>query len=166
MTGVWQFVIDALLIGAGATAVMDLWILLQKHLFGVPSLDYGMVGRWLGNLPRGRFVNDKMADVPPVPGELAIGWAAHYAIGIVFAALLLLIWGLEWARDPTALPALLFGITSVAAPFFIMQPGMGAGIAASKMPNPNAARLRSLIAHTAFGVGLYIAALLNASWIY
>jgi hypothetical protein len=44
----------------------------------------------------------------------------------------------------------------------MMQPGMGAGIAASKTPNPNAARLRSILAHTAFGIGLYGSALLSA----
>ena len=37
---------------------------------------------------------------------------------------------------PTFLPALLVGIGTVAAPFFILQPGMGAGIAASRTPNP------------------------------
>ncbi|MDO9126054.1 MAG: DUF2938 family protein, partial [Parvibaculum sp.] len=40
--------------------------------------------------------------------------------------------------------------------------GMGAGIAASKTPKPNAARLRSLVSHTVFGIGLYVAALLVA----
>ncbi|MCY1457414.1 hypothetical protein D9M71_747140 [compost metagenome] len=56
------------------------------------------------------------------------------------------------------LPALLFGLASLAAPFFILQPGMGAGIAASRTPRPNTARLRSLMAHTVFGIGLYLAA--------
>jgi len=41
------------------------------------------------------------------------------------------------------------------APFFLMQPGMGAGIATSKTPRPNAARLQSLITHAVFGLGLY-----------
>jgi hypothetical protein len=46
----------------------------------------------------------------------------------------------------------------VAAPFFLMQPGMGAGIAASRTPRPAAARLHSLINHAVFGLGLYLAA--------
>jgi hypothetical protein len=40
-----------------------------------------------------------------------------------------------------------------------MQPGMGAGIAASRAPRPNAARLQSLVTHTIFGLGLYVAGL-------
>jgi len=66
--------------------------------------------------------------------------------------------GEPWTAQPTLAPALLFGILSVAAPFFILQPGMGAGIAASKTPRPNTARLRSLIAHAVFGAGLYLTA--------
>ena len=148
-------------IGVGATALMDLWAVVLKRLFGVPSLDYGMVGRWIGHFPRGRFVQTNIAQASPVRGERIIGWGAHYVIGIILAALLVAIAGPEWTRDPTPLPALAVGVLTVAAPFFVMQPGMGVGIAASKSPNPTMARLRSLVAHLVFGIGLYAAALLS-----
>ena len=48
------------------------------------------------------------------------------------------------------------------SPFFVLQPGMGAGIAASKTPDPTAARLKSVIGHTVFGLGLYAAAVVTA----
>lgn len=147
----------AVLIGIGATLVMDLWALLLKRLFGAPSLDYALVGRWIGHLPQGRLTHPGIARSAPVAGERAIGWIAHYAIGIGFALLLLAIWGPAWAARPTLLPAMIVGIATVAAPFLILQPGMGAGIAASRTPNPGVARLRSLMAHASFGVGLYLA---------
>lgn len=56
-----EFVVRAALIGIGATAVMDLWAAFLKRFFGVPALDYGLVGRWFGHLPRGRFVHDSIA---------------------------------------------------------------------------------------------------------
>ncbi|WP_245417504.1 DUF2938 domain-containing protein [Aminobacter sp. AP02] len=152
----------AVLIGTGATIVMDLWGILSKLLFGIPALNFAMVGRWIGHFPRGRFAHDAIAKASPVRGERVIGWSAHYAIGIVFAGLLLTTWGIDWARNPTLLPALIVGVLTVAAPFFIMQPGMGAGVAASKTPRPNVARLRSLLTHTVFGFGLYVSALLLA----
>jgi hypothetical protein len=153
-----NYLICAVLIGTGATAVMDTWTVIRTRLLRVPSLDYGLVGRWLVYLARGRFRHDPIATSPGVPGERVIGWTAHYLIGIAFAGLLLAIWGLDWARDPTIGPALIVGIGSVAAPFLLMQPGMGAGVATSRTPRPAAARVHSLITHGVFGLGLYAAA--------
>jgi hypothetical protein len=156
------FVLYAILIGVGATAATDLWALFRTRFLGAPSVSFAMLGRWIGHIPRGRFAHGNVAKAPPVGGELAIGWAAHYAIGVTFAALLLAIFGLDWARQPTPLPALIVGLATVVAPLFVMQPAMGMGIAASKMPNPNAARLRSIVTHAVFGIGLYLSALLAA----
>jgi Protein of unknown function (DUF2938). len=153
-----QYSIHALLIGAGATLVMDLWGIARTRLLHVPSMSYGLVGRWLAWLPRGRFRHTPIAASPPVRGELLIGWTAHYAIGVAFAAALLGIFGLEWSCSPTLGPALIVGIVTVAAPLLVMQPGMGAGIAASRTPKPAAARLNSLLTHAIFGFGLYLAA--------
>ena len=152
--------LDALAIGVGATAVMDVWAVALKRFWCIPSLNLAMVGRWLGHLPRGTVTHANIAQAAPVRDEAILGWTAHYLIGVLFAAVLLALAGLEWVRQPTFAPALLAGLVSVAAPFCILQPGMGAGVAASKTPHPGAARLRSLMAHTAFGIGLYLAALL------
>jgi Protein of unknown function (DUF2938) len=152
-----DYLVSAVLTGVGATAVMDFWAVARKRLLGIAPLDYGLVGRWLAYLARGRFRHDRIAASPPVRGERVIGWAAHYLIGIAFAAMLLAIWGLEWARRPTIGPAVIFGIGSVAAPFLLMQPGMGAGIAASRTPRPAAARFQSIVTHAIFGLGLYAA---------
>ena len=157
MQALW---IDALAIGVGATAVMDVWAVALKRFWCIPSLNYAMVGRWLGHLPRGTFSHTAIGQAAPVRDEAVLGWTAHYAIGVLFAAVLLALAGQEWVEAPTFAPALLAGVLSVAAPFCILQPGMGAGLAASKTPHPAAARLRSLMAHTAFGIGLYLAALL------
>lgn len=152
--------LDALAIGVGATAVMDVWAVALKRFWCIPSLNLAMVGRWLGHLPRGTVTHANIAQAAPVRDEAILGWTAHYVIGVLFAAVLLALAGQEWVRQPTFSPALLAGLVSVAAPFCILQPGMGAGLAASKTPHPGAARLRSLMAHTAFGIGLYLAALL------
>ena len=74
----------------------------------------------------------------------------------IICVVLLIGWGLEWARRPTLLPALIVGLGTIVAPFFILQPCMGAGIAASKMPQPNLARVKSLVTHTIYGLGLYV----------
>jgi len=149
--------IDTALVGLGATALIDLWAIARRRLLGVPAPDYGLVGRWLGHMPSGRFCHDSIQAAPPLRGERWLGWSAHYLIGIVFAAVLLAICGPAWFADPRLGPALAVGIGSVAAPYFVMQPGMGAGIAASRTARPNAARLHSLVTHAVFGLGLYAA---------
>lgn len=148
--------LNAILIGAGATAFMDIASVLRTQLFRTPFPDYAMVGRWIAHAARGRVFHDAIAKAAPVKGEAVLGWTAHYVIGVGYAALLLLIWP-HWADQPTLMPAMLIGVGTVLAPFLIMQPGMGAGFFASRAPDPNAVRLRSLITHAIFGVGLYAA---------
>lgn len=80
-------------------------------------------------------------------------------IGIGYAVLLFLIFGEAWLFEPKLSPAVVLGIATVIAPFFILLPGMGAGVAASKTPNPNAVRLHSVLNHAVFGLGLYLSAL-------
>ena len=156
MAEITSYLAQAVLIGTGATAIMDGWTALRQRLLGIAPLDYGLVGRWIGHLLRGRFRHDQIAVSPPVTGERLIGWGTHYLVGIVLAAMLLAICGLDWIRHPTLVPALVVGFVSVTLPFLLMQPGMGFGIAASRMSRPMAARLHSLVTHGIFGFGLYV----------
>lgn len=157
-----EFALRAVLIGAGATIVMDLWAVVPRQ-FGVPSLNLAMLGRWIGHLCRGRWRHASIARATPVRGESWIGWCAHYSIGITFSTLLLWTYGLEWARSPSLLPALFVGVVTVAAPWLILQPGMGAGIASRKTPTPVFNCIKSVVTHTVFGLGMYLAALATAS---
>lgn len=144
-------------IGIGATAVMDVWLLLLKCA-GIPTQSFALLGRWVGHLLRGRLSHASIASARPIAGELALGWAAHYAVGIAFAGLLLAVHGRAWALAPTLWPALSLGAATVAAPWLVMQPAMGAGIAAGKTARPLANRIRSLANHGVFGAGLYLSA--------
>ena len=147
--------VGALVMGVGATLLIDLWAIARRRAFGIPLPHYGLVGRWFAHLARGRFRHQSIAASAPVRGERLVGWIAHYFVGVLFAALLIAIWGDAWIHQPAIVPALVLGIGTVAAPFLLMQPGMGAGVAASRTPRPAAARLQSLITHTIFGLGLY-----------
>lgn len=145
-------------IGVGATLVMDLWGVVRKVILRMPPLDYGLVGRWIGHMTHGQFRHDRIAAAAPIVAERALGWSFHYLTGIAFAAAFLWIVGLEWLSHPTLAPALAFGLCTVVMPFLLMQPGKGAGIAASRTPNPASARIQSFITHAYFGFGLWAAA--------
>lgn len=149
------------LIGCGATALLDAWLMLLRRL-GVPTLDLAMLGRWAGHLRRGRLRHATIGKAPPVRHETALGWLLHYAIGIVFAAMLVALAGVDWLKSPRLAPAVAFGLATVAAPLFVMQPAMGAGFAASNTPAPLRNCLRSVANHIVFGFALYLCARVGA----
>jgi hypothetical protein len=148
----------AVVIGCGATATMDLVGEVIRRATGVEPLNLSMVGRWIGHFKNGKFKHEAIGRSEPIKGEKAMGWAAHYAIGTSFAAALLAV-SPSWRAKPTLSPALGVGLLTTAAPWFLMQPAFGIGVAASKTPDPMTARLRSLRAHAFYGFGLYISGL-------
>ncbi len=147
-----------MLLGLGATAIMDVWLLLLQKV-GIPGLNFAFLGRWVGHILRGQWFHQGMATAQPIRGELVLGWFSHYIIGILFAFLLISITGPIWLRQPSLLPALLTGMATVVAPLLIMQPAMGAGIASRKTATPLKNCLKSLLNHSVFGIGLYLTAL-------
>ena len=148
----------AVAIGVGGSAAIDLWSGILRRGFHVPTLDYALLGRWLGHMRQRKFFHERIGRSPSVAHERSIGWAAHYGIGIGFAVVLLALWGIDWARSPTIVPPMVVGIASVAAPWFVMQPAFGLGIAGRKSPNPWPGRFRNLGTHTAYGLGLFLTA--------
>ena len=155
-----DFLYRAILIGIGATALLDLWALVLNRIFGFPMANWALVGRWFCHLARGKVVHDDIAKAPAFPLELMVGWIGHYAVGIVFAGILLAVAPAGWAEHPTLMPALIVGLVTVGAGWFLLQPGMGAGIAAAKRPNANQIRALNIAGHLVFGLGLYGSALL------
>jgi hypothetical protein len=152
------FFLSAVIVGLGATLFMDLWALVLNRAFGTTSANYCLVGRWFRHMPDGKFMHTNIANSSQKHLECAVGWIAHYIVGVGYALVLVAIVSADWLARPTLLPALLFGIGTLLVPFLVMQPSFGLGIAASRAPSPTQARLKSLMAHIAFGVGLYVCA--------
>jgi uncharacterized membrane protein YagU involved in acid resistance len=154
-----QYILGAVAIGIGATLVMDLWNLFLRRTFSIPSLNYCLLGRWLRHIRGGTLRHTSITAAAQKPFECTVGWIAHYTIGVAFALVFVALTSDDWLARPTLLPAMLYGIATVVFPFFIMQPSFGLGVAASRTPKPTQARLKSLVTHTVFGVGLYVCAL-------
>lgn len=150
-------ILRIILIGGGATLVMDLWLMILNQL-GVQTLNFALIGRWLGHLFHGRVAHASISKATPIHHETLLGWMTHYAVGVSFAFLLIWFAGETWARAPTFGIGLGVGMGTVIFPLFIMQPAMGLGFAASKTPAPVKNCIRSLINHSVFGVGLFLSA--------
>ncbi|MDO5980274.1 DUF2938 domain-containing protein [Flavivirga spongiicola] len=151
-------ILKIIVIGIGATITMDIYAFVLK-LFGIKGLDYKFLGRWIGHMFNGKFNHNKIFDSAAIKYEQIIGQTAHYSIGIAFTFLLVILFGKKWLDNPSLFPALVIGLLTMVASFFIMQPAFGFGVAGSNLPDPNKARLMSLIIHCIYGIGLFVAAL-------
>jgi Protein of unknown function (DUF2938) len=154
-----RYFVGAVVVGLGATLVMDLWAMFLKATFNMPSANNCLIGRWIRHMQDGTFTHASITNASQKRFECVVGWIVHYVVGVVYALVLVAIVSVHWLVRPTVLPALLFGVGTVLVPFLVMHPSFGLGIAASRTPNPTQTRLRSLMAHTAFGLGLYVSAL-------
>ncbi|MFW2542965.1 DUF2938 domain-containing protein [Primorskyibacter sp. 2E107] len=145
-----------LVMGLVGTVAMDLWALLLNRLLGQGMPNWGNVGRWVAHLPRGTVFHDDIGAAEPVRGETAIGWVFHYGVGVVYGVLFVLLAGGGWLAHPNFLPLWLFALVTIAAGWFLLQPGMGLGNALSKTDTPWKGRIMGLIAHTVFGIGMWL----------
>lgn len=151
-------IIRAIVIGVGATAILDLWIAAGSRFFGIAGPNWAMVGRWVGHMPSGTFTHTNIGQARPVRGELALGWFVHYATGVFYGLLLVALWGIQWLQQPALLPPLILLWVFLIAPYFVMTPAMGGGIAAAKTKHPNVERVKSIVGHSVFGLGMYLTA--------
>lgn len=145
-----------ILMGLGGTIAMDIWAWILNRAGIAPKPNWAMPGRWTANLPK--LFHDDIAHVAEVKGELAIGWALHYGVGIAYGVIWALIGGAPWLASPGFLPVWIFSILTIAAGWFLLQPGLGLGWAASKTPNPWKTRGMGLLAHTVFAFGMWLVA--------
>jgi hypothetical protein len=154
-------IVKVILIGAGATAVIDCFTFMVS-LFGNTPRGILFVGRWLAYIPKGKFLHHTIIETPSIANELLIGRVAHYCIGITFAFLLIIMYGKKWLLKPTLNPALVVAIITLVTPIFILQPALGFGIAFSNMPQQVHLIVKTILIHTIYGFGLYLSAkLLN-----
>ncbi|MBW7933260.1 MAG: DUF2938 domain-containing protein [Gemmatimonadaceae bacterium] len=152
-------IVHAAAVGVGATLAMDLWNALLRRVFGIASLNFCLLGRWVRHLESGVVRHARIAASPARRHECAVGWAAHYTIGVSLALGLVVATAGDWLRTPTLAPAIVYGLLTLVFPLFVLQPALGLGVASSATPHPWRARLKSVASHLAFGAGLYASAL-------
>lgn len=155
---VW-LIVQGALIGLGATFLFDLWQGGLSLLPGHQPPNWAPIGRWFWHLRHGQVFHDDIAVADEFDYELALGWVGHYVVGLLYGIIFAVMAGPGWMELPTLLPALLFGLATVAFGWFLLQPGLGLGWAASKTPDPARVRMMNLAGHTVFGFGLWLTAL-------
>ena len=143
-------------IGIAATVSMDIAALIARHGLRLPTGDWTLLGRWFGYWFRGVLVHRPIGESPPIAHELAIGWVGHYVTGIAYGVGYMTIVGLALNAEPSVGSAMTFGVVTLAAPWLLVQPAMGAGVCASKTPRPWLTRGVNALIHVVFGASLYV----------
>ncbi|EAQ47727.1 putative membrane protein [Roseobacter sp. MED193] len=141
--------------GLGATIFTDLFTFLRQGTKATHTF-YCMVGRWIGSLPRQGIFHDDIRASPPVAGEAILGWSAHVILGIFFGISFALLFGASAFNAPQIWQGLSFGLATVLVPWLVFQPLFGWGLAMSNAPTPWRMRLKGMITHTVFGLGLWL----------
>src|SRR5258705_8850465 len=81
--------IVGLIVGILATVTMDVVAVIALRLGiagrGPRRTGPDLIGRWFGCLLRGKFGHTDILRTPPLRGELVLGLASHYLIGVALA---------------------------------------------------------------------------------
>ena len=91
----------------------------------------------MASLPSGKIIHKPISSSSPIRHELILGWGFHYFVGFAYVVIYIFIVYTLFNSSPTLLSASLFGLLTVIAPWFFLQPGLGLGVFARKAPNPN-----------------------------
>src|SRR5207244_12125753 len=122
--------IVGLIVGILATVTMDVVAVIALRLGiagrGPRRTGPDLIGRWIGYVLQGKFRHTDILQTPPLRGELLMGLAAHYSIGIVLTRVYLGLLVVVHAT-PTALSAILYGTATTVFPWFLMFPSQGMG---------------------------------------
>jgi hypothetical protein len=149
--------IVGLIVGVLATLTMDVVAVIALRLGiagrGPRRTGPDLIGRWIGYLLQGKVRHTDILQTSPLQGELLLGFAAHYAIGIVLTLVYLGLLVVTHAT-PTALSAILYGTATTVLPWFLLFPSQGMGWLGRDAPGDAHLARISLFNHIIFGVGI------------
>lgn len=149
--------LTSLIVGILATLTMDVGGLIGLRLGiggrGPRRTGPDLIGRWVGYLFRGKFKHTDILQTPPLRGEIILGGAAHYSIGIVLTLLYIGILLVAHAK-PTVLSAFFYGVATTVFSWFILFPSEGMGWLGRDAPGDAHMPRFSLYNHIVFGLGL------------
>lgn len=141
--------------GLGATIVFDVVAVLRQGWAFTHGF-YCLVGRWVGSLQNTGFAHDDIRASAPVTSEALLGWGAHVLLGVIYGICFVVVFGSSAISAPQLWQCLSFGLGTVLVPWFVFQPLFGWGIGMSKAPEPWKMRLKGVINHTVFGLGIWL----------
>jgi len=149
-----DLVIAAFVIGVIGTAVMDLGNLLFSRFGATSRVDLRILGRMARGWARGRFRYTGPGEMEETENEAILGFLTHYGIGVGLAIPYLLGWELIVGGSASPSFAVIYGVGTTVASWFLVYPSMGLGLLGLKSPEGWKAAYSSLANHIFYGIGL------------
>ena len=122
----------------------------------IPEPSWDVVGRWAYYMVmKGIFFNPQISNAMPIAHEVKIGWAFHYFIAVIWAAIFHILF-IEYSLFELSYQnGVVFGAITTLAPLFIFMPFTGQGILARKTQIPYLTSLILLARHSVFGLAMF-----------
>lgn len=143
--------------GVFGTLAMDF----LNHLFSrtgiILKIDIAMIGRMSAGWGKGRFRYSQPGEMEPVDKEFFYGVITHYAIGVALSLPYVLGWHLLVGGPTSPLWALVYGVMTTVASWFLVYPSMGMGVFGRHSPEGLKAVFSPLANHLFFGAGMAVA---------
>jgi hypothetical protein len=136
------------------TLVMDTLNYLFARTGLVLKIDVRMIGRMTVGWMRGRLRYDRPSQIEPHAYERLLGYLAHYAIGLILAAIFVLGWDQFMGGPPSPAWAIVYGFATTVISEFVVYPSMGLGICGRRSPDGIKAFLSPLANHLFYGLGM------------
>lgn len=156
----WINIINYILAGIFATAIIDISGILLNKIFGLPKTEWRFIGRWVFYMKDMKFThgmnNGHISRYSIAKNELLIGWIFHYMVGVLFSVIYFIGETKLLGYVPNIVSATIFGIFTLVAPWFIMSPCLGNGVFFKKHPRKKLMRILSTLSHITFGQSLYL----------
>ncbi len=145
--------------GVLATATMDAAMLAAAMVGGKTwsseRLSPQIIGRWAAGLMRGRWRHEDAMSEAPVPGELALGVATHYATGIgLTTAFVVASKVASGSRRRPLWHGVAYGLATAVLPLLVLFPSLGYGWFGRRSGEADRMARSMLVGHLAFGAGI------------
>ena len=148
--------------GVLGTLMMDSGNQLFARSGMISKIDVGMIGRMAAGWTRGRFRYGHPSEMEQVENEVLYGYATHYAIGVAFAVPFVFGWKLVVGGPPSPVWAIVYGVATTGASWFLVYPSMGLGAFGLQSPEGFKNTLSSLANHLFYGMGIAAGVVLAA----
>lgn len=142
--------------GIWATFFMDsLAKILSGRRIIYPFIIPEAMGRWFLYLCKGKFTHEDINRTRALKNEYTWYFLSHHLIGIILTGFYLFLASNFQVLRENVWTSLLYGLLTVALPWFWLLPSVGLGIMANRSARRSQILKTNLINHTNFGFGLF-----------